>query len=393
MKSSISILNHADLAPDTPRIKLAINGKFLRPTAGKSGVYRVARELLVAIDLLLSKNPHLAAIFSCRLIVGPDCLPLDFRLTHVITQSTGRFSGSINDTLWEQLVLPWAARGRVLINLSNVGPGFFSNAFTMIHDAQVHEYPLSYSMAFRLWYRLLQPRLGRSNKSIFTVSNYSRNQLVEYGVAPASSIRVIYNGCDHVLRLKPDSSIVKRSGLDKKRYVVGLSNTQVHKNIAVLFEAFSSEMLSGMTLVLFGAASREDFKRLGYVVPLNVNFIGRISDQELYGLLESAVSLVFPSLTEGFGLPPLESMALGCPVIVAPCGAVPEVCGDAALQANPHEAHQWVQQIVRLCEEPVHASRVVADGLLRSAEFTWERAATQLLDVVSQQAMPVWATA
>lgn len=362
--------------------EIAINGKFLRPTAGKSGVYRVACELLLAIDHLLSTRPDLAGRFSC-LVIGPAHLPPEFPLKNIRFHETGRFANLLNDTAWEQVGLPWAARGKTLVNLCNVGPAFFGNAITMIHDAQVHESPQSYSRAFRLWYRILQPRLGRKNKSILTVSGFSRDQLVSHGVAPASRVRVIHNGCDHVLRLEPDVSVVKRCGLTGLPYVVALSNTQVHKNIAVLFEAFKSDALRDMTLVLFGSASRGDFERLDHTVPPNVKFIGRINDRELCGLLKSAVALAFPSLTEGFGLPPLEAMALGCPTIVAPCGALPEVCGDAALWADPQDARQWVGQIKSLYEDPAHAAKVVAKGRVQAAQFTWENAAKKLLEIVS----------
>lgn len=382
MNSFASFTDHPASQMTVTKLEVAINGKFLRPTAGKSGVYRVACELLFAIDLLLSTRPDLASRFSCR-VIGPACLPPEFSLKTIRFQNIGRFVDSLNDTAWEQIGLPWAARGKTLVNLCNVGPAFFGNAITMIHDAQVHESPQSYSRAFRLWYRILQPRLGRKNKSILTVSGFSRDQLVSHGIAPASRVRVIHNGCDHVLRLKPDISVVQRCGLTALPYVVALSNTQVHKNIAILFEAFESEALRDMTLVLFGSASRADFERLGHTVPTNVRFIGRIDDQELCGLLKSAVALAFPSLTEGFGLPPLEAMALGCPAIVAPCGALSEICGDAALWADPHDAEQWAKQIKALYGNPAYAAEVIAKGRVQAAQFTWENAAKQLLEIVS----------
>lgn len=382
----MNIPTSADVSSLVPngrrKILVAINGKFLRPNAGRAGVYRVACELVLAMDLLLTARPDLAERFSCR-VIGSGLRPTDLLLREVRFESAVRITDFFSDTAWEQIVLPLMVRGDILVNLCNVGPALIRNAITMIHDAQVYESPKSYSWPFRLWYHLLQPLLGRKNKFILTVSGFSRDQLIKHEVAEAAKIRVIHNGCDHVLRVTPDFNAVYRHGLANHRYVLALSNTQKHKNIGILFEAFKSKKLKDVTLVLFGAATKTDFERLGYVVPANVNFLGRIDDSELFGLLKSAVALAFPSLTEGFGLPPLEAMALGCPAIVAPCGALPEVCGKAAIWADANDPDQWFKAIERLLEEPDYAARVVADGLVQASQFTWMNSAMQLLEAAS----------
>lgn len=362
-------------------INIVINGKFLRPGAPRSGVYRVAHELLHALDKALAENPDLASKISCRVIVPAD-IPPELALSRVRVESSGGLADSINDTLWEQILLPWHARGSILLNLCNMGPVFYRNAFTMFHDAQVHSSPDSYSFAFRAWYWLVQPLLGRRNRAIFTVSQYSCEQLDRYRVVAASRVRVIHNGCDHVLRVAPDTGAVRTVGLANKRYVLALANTQVHKNVGMLLKAFRSASLKDVTLALYGAATRADFEALGHSVPANVLFLGRLTDEQLFGLLKQATALAFPSLTEGFGLPPLEAMALGCPAIVAPCGALPEVCGDAALWADPHQPDQWAHQIARLLDDPKHKAATISLGFRRAAVFTWEQAVRQLLTTV-----------
>ena len=359
-------------------INIVVNGKFLRPGIGRSGVHRVAHEMLYALDALLVDDPTLAAVVSIRVIVPID-RPPKLALSQIRVEGIGRVGAAMNETLWEQLVLPWQARGSTLLNLCNVGPVLHRDAFTMFHDAQVHSSPESYSRPFRAWYQLIQPLLGRSNRAILTVSEYSRSQLEHHGVVSASRVSVIHNGCDHVMRLIPDLSALQAAGLGNKRYVVALANTQAHKNIGLLFQAFHLDSLKGVTLALFGAANRADFEALGHSVPPNVMFLGRLSDEQLSGLLTHATALAFPSLTEGFGLPPLEAMALGCPAIVAPCGALPEVCGDAALWAASHHPAEWASQIVRLCDESIHRSAVIARGREHAARFTWKSAANRLL--------------
>ena len=153
----------------------------------------------------------------------------------------------------------------------------------------------------------------------------------------------------------------------------------------MLLKAFQSPELRDMTLVLFGPAQREDFESRGHAVPPNVEFLGFVSDEELAGLLQRAAALAFPSTTEGFGLPPLEAMALGCPTVVAPCGALPEVCGDASLWADADDVDRWVAQIVRLRDDDVLRADMKRRGRSQAAKFTWDKAARRLLEVVLEQ--------
>ncbi|MBC7603515.1 MAG: glycosyltransferase [Ramlibacter sp.] len=367
--------------------RLVINGKFLQPSTSRSGVYRVAREMLVALDTALAKNPALASAIPCRVIV-PGGQDKDLQLSCIrvevdqVSSELSPLRRKLHGALWEQLVLPRRAKGDTLISLCNIGPVLHSDAFTMVHDAQVYSSPGSYSRAFRTWYRFVLPLLGKRNRALLTVSDFSRKQLDEFGVASASHINVIHNGCDHVLRLVPDSSKVDTAGLAGKRYVVALANKQPHKNVAVLLKAFQSAALSDVTLALFGPAKREDFEAQGHAIPPNVKFLGFVSDEQLAGLLLQATALAFPSTTEGFGLPPLEAMVLGCPTVVAPCGALPEVCGDASLWAEPHDADAWATQIVRLCEDDALRADMQRRGRAHAAQFTWERAAHRLLETV-----------
>ena len=113
-------------------------------------------------------------------------------------------------------------------------------------------------------------------------------------------------------------------------------------------------------------------------------FTGRVSDAELKGLIQAAVMFVFPSRTEGFGLPPLEAMSLGCPAVVAPGGALPEVCGGAVLYADPNESAAWVEAVRHLLDDPEAHAQWAARGIERAAEFTWAKSASKLLKVIDE---------
>lgn len=352
---------------------VVINGRFL--SASPAGVQRVAEELTIALDSILAGEERPALTVE---VIAPK----NMRRRPVLKTFRLVAAGHLTRQLWEQVELPWLSRGRLLLNLCNLGPLAKREAITMIHDAQVYSSPRSYSAAFRLGYRALQPLIGRRHARILTVSEFSKRELVRYGVAPAGKITVIHNGVDHVLCAVSNPSSLSRFGLRERSYVLGLSNTQSHKNIKLMLEAFAAPDMAALTLVLFGSATREDFVREGLSIPRNVLFTGKIGDDVLRGLMEGAACLVFPSLTEGFGLPPMEAMLLGCPVVVAPSGALPEVCGEGALYAGTHSAAEWRRVILQLHRDPAFARTRSEIGRRHAATFTWARAARALLQTL-----------
>jgi glycosyltransferase involved in cell wall biosynthesis len=358
--------------------RLAINGKFL--TAGPTGVHRVAEQLLRQLD---NHRRELAEIFDepPRLVAPPN---LRSNSAHVFEiERSGIFRGQ----LWEQLDLPRLSRPDLLLNLCNLGPIASRSAITMIHDAQVFITSDSYSWAFANWYRQVLPAIGHRHARILTVSEFSADQLARYGVARREQISVIPNGVDHLLAYDSNTEILSRLDLVRHKFVVGLANVQIHKNIGLLLKAFSAPALADLKLVLVGAALRGQFEMLGHSVPPNVVFAGRVSDGELRALLESALCVGFPSTTEGFGLPPLEGMVLGCPAIMAPCGALTEVGGEGALFAAPDDPRQWISAIRRLADEPNHWTDYSRAGRQRASYFTWRRAGEKLVEVITEVAI------
>ncbi|QDL98014.1 glycosyltransferase family 4 protein [Rhodopseudomonas palustris] len=352
--------------------RLTINGKFL--TARPTGVHRVADQL---IRQIVSNRDALDGVFrSPPTILAPKSAPDGTQGVHV--ERCGRLSGQ----LWEQMDLPRAAQPDLLLNLCNLGPVALGNAITMIHDAQVFITPQSYSFAFRTWYKAVLPLIGRRHRRILTVSRFSAEQLVRAGVAAADRISVVHNGVDHVLHYPRTPEIVDRLSLERQRFVVALSSIQAHKNIKILLDAFSGPELGDIKLVLFGGHDRRDFERLSLNVPANVVFAGPVTDSELRSLLEAALCVAFPSTTEGFGLPPLEGMALGCPAIVAPCGALPEVAGRGAIYAAADSPGEWVEAIRSLAASQQFWRERSAEGVAQAANFTWRKAGTDLCDVI-----------
>jgi glycosyltransferase involved in cell wall biosynthesis len=364
----------AAIVTDFNRPKVVFNGKFY--SAQMTGVHRVAEELLQALELLLAEHP-LKSSFQSEIL-----LPSNVQKQPVFARIKAQPPGRLPWIWWEQLELPWRARSELLVNLCNLGPLADRGGITMIHDAQIYLSPESYSAAFVAWYKLALPTLGRNASYILTVSNYSKQQLVHFKIAPAEKIRVIHNGVDHVLRSTADFEILRKHALAPHKYILALANTQAHKNISILFRAVEALADNQIKLVLMGGASKADFEAIGSTPPPSVVFTGRITDGEMRGLMERALCFACPSLTEGFGLPPLEAMLVGCPSVIAPRGALPEVCSDVALQADASDANAWAAQFHRLDSEPEFRAGLVAPSVAHAAQFTWKKSAQRLLEVI-----------
>lgn len=156
-----------------------------------------------------------------------------------------------------------------------------------------------------------------------------------------------------------------------------------HKNVATLINAFIDADLDNIDLVIAGGGNPKIFRDAGLREAPNVCYTGRITDEELKALYAQAMAFACPSISEGFGLPPLEAMTFGCPVIATTGGAVPEVCGDAALYADPHDQDAWRDAIIRLVADPALRVQLGEQARDRASQFTWLSAATQMFDVLN----------
>lgn len=359
-----------------PRGAVIVNGRFLR--ARPTGVQRVAGELLRAVDRDMSSPERAPDRWS---IVAPADTQMP-PLGNIPLRASGRLEGHI----WEQVTLPWLARDALLVNLCNTAPLIGRRMVTMIHDAQAFTTPESYSRGFSAWYRFLLPRVGARSDFVLTVSEFSRQQLAEYGVAPLDRIRVIHNGVDHFGRTRPDSSVLVAHGLREKGYVLSLGNMQAHKNVAVLLRAFAKGAPTDLKLVLVGHPTAEDYAKAGLELSDSVVLVGSVSDPALCALIDHALCFACPSKTEGFGLPPLEAMARGRPTVVAPCGALTEVCGVAAMYADPTDEEHWRGAFLSLAEDGQLWNRYASLGRQQGARFTWRAAAERLQEIVNEVA-------
>lgn len=353
----------------TPRI--AINGRFLTQRA--SGVQRFAAEAIKAIDRLLDGD---FAALKGRVEMLAPCAARDFPLTNIPLRRVGRFTGYT----WEQIEYPLHGAGQLLLNLCMLGPLAARHQIVVVHDATVLALPNNFSPRFRAAYKFLIPRLCKRSDLVVTVSEFSRREIGKWYGADVTAMPVCFEGGDHITAVAADETVIDRLGLKGRKFFLGVGVDSANKNVKTVVKAFQQARIEGAVLVLTGAKDPKVFGHLNIAGGDGVRTVGFVSDAELRALYEHALALVFPSYYEGFGLPPLEAMTCGCPVIISEQPALMEVCGDAALTCHADDAEAIIRHMQAIASDPALRERLAQAGRDRAKRFTWEAAARSLLD-------------
>jgi glycosyltransferase involved in cell wall biosynthesis len=273
---------------------------------------------------------------------------------------------------WEQIALPARAarEGRELVlGPANLAPLAWPGNVLILHDAAAFRHPERYSRAYTTWHRAIVPALARRARLLVTVSEFSRRELAELLGVDAV---VVPGGVDARFRPGTDPEPARRALGLHRPYVLTVASRTSRKNLAGLRVAAEALAHQGVDLVAAGG-DRPQFAAEADVP--GVRALGRVTEEHLPGLYAGADAFVLPSRYEGFGLPCLEAMASGVPVAAAAAAALPEVCGDAAVLADPDDPAGMADAIARVRAE---RDRLVPAGLRRAAEFTWEGTAGRL---------------
>lgn len=245
--------------------------------------------------------------------------------------------GHLKGHLWEQTELGRFSRKHraVLLSLANTGPMWLSDQLIVIHDITWARFPESYSWAFRAFYRRMTRALIRRSRELATVSDFSRHDISSFFGVDPQRFKVVPNAVDQRFF---DEEGTRPKTLPEDRYFLTVSSLARHKNVAGLVTEYRTAHLQNPdlpSLVLVGSGARS-FANVDLEEGEDgVVSLGRVSDSELIWLYRNADAFVFPSLYEGFGIPPLEAQACGCPVISSTAASLPEVLRGSALFYEP----------------------------------------------------------
>lgn len=390
-------------------MKIGINGRFL--AAKRTGVQRAAYNLIRELISVDRQNEYI-------LFTSEDQLHNpDWQYPNVtIVPSRIRGGESIRNHFWEQFTLPkLAARYAVdiLHSPANLAPLFYTGRSVVhIHDLCFVVNPQWFSFSFRTLYNFVIPRLARRAAKVITNSNNSRNDLLQFCNLQADRVSQIYWAVDDLFLSSKDAETSHTSpsaqpnapGANssplwpQEDYILYVGSLEPRKNIGALLEAYELLRKNNPSLkpklVLIGGESplfaevRLKVKRYNE----DVLFKGFVSDQVLREFYRYARLFVYPSLYEGFGLPPLEAMASGVPVVTTLTSSIPEVVGNAALMVSPHDVGQLANTMARVLTNAELRQTLISRGLKQVRTFNWRRVARNTLaiyhEVYTQQSLP-----
>lgn len=363
-------------SPPSALRRWTINGDFL-PLA-PNGVARYAREVTLALDGLIAEGHALACGLEVDL-VAPKAEPLP--LEAIGMRIVSEFDRPRLPQFWVQAQLPWHVRGG-LLSFCNLAPVAVKRQIVCIHDLHTRHMPESYGAGFRLAHRVILPLLGRRVERITTVSQLSRRHLIEYRVAPEDKITVTYNGSDHV-----DRWDTTRSGLKvrpKQAYVLCLGRAQKYKNVEMLLYLCPLLEAMGVEMWMAGEIDAHQLLEVTSPIPRNLRLLGRISDDDFKKALQGALCFLFPSRIEGFGLPAVEAMRSGCPVVASSSPCLPEICGEAALYADPDDTDAWARAISEIVEKPPLRRQLAEAGRRKAENYSWRGIAEIYLELMAE---------
>lgn len=287
-----------------------------------------------------------------------------------------QFRSPLSGHVWEQFYLPTKVSStNMLWSPANTGPIAVKNQIVTIHDLSPIDHPEWFDRNFSYWYRFLLPKLAQRVKLIFTDSEFSKARIMNvFGLAENKVVSIPLGVGD---QFKPATqanvdAVTNKLGI-LRPYVLYIGSLEPRKNLLRLFQAWELVDEHRVELVVAGMRGRS-FKDSGFdKVPSGVRMTGYVPDQDLPSLYTGALCFIYLSIYEGFGLPVLEAMSCGVPVISSNSTALPEVVGDAGLLLDPFDVVEIASTLKLLISDREQRDELQAKGFERAALYSWDK--------------------
>jgi glycosyltransferase involved in cell wall biosynthesis len=368
------------------RFGLDLTGVWRQPT----GIFRYALEIGKHLLLLEETDPPTRYTFFFSREIHPAFLPYRDSFDAVICPTTNEL---INKQVWFPGILPRLHLDAM--HYPSFPPPYFQPfgppTVMTFHDAGPWRYAHTLTLHGRLYFRTLLARGTRSCARVITVSQHAKSEISHFlGERYASKISIIPEAARLEFAI-PCSNAFKESVRTRYNlpdsYLFTVSTVEPRKNMVGLLDAYKQlkHLLKDdcPPLIIVGRQGWNCDDILSYMSELegSVRFPGHVSDEELIALYQMATCLVFPSLYEGFGLPVLEAMMAGCPVIASSGSSLPEIAGSAGLLVNPQNAEDIASAMLRVAQEQELRTHMADEGRKQASLFSWEETARMTREI------------
>lgn len=295
--------------------------------------------------------------------------------------------GNLKSHFWEQIDLLRLLKSKhnpLLLNLSGLGPLYYKNQIITIHDLSFYENKKWFSKMYTFFYSNATPILANNARKIVSVSNFSKSEIIKYLNINEKKIDVVYNAASSDLENDSKNDFTSSSIVNQvlnNKYILAVCSIDPRKNLQRLIDSFLELNLDEYKLVLVGKTSSHFNVQLMFDSK-NIIFTGFISDSDLSLLYRKCDFFIYPSLYEGFGIPPLEAMKNGCAVIVSDIPSLKEVCSDAAIYIDPYKIESIKSGILKIINDSTLKKELRLKGNIRSEFFKWEDSGEKIYNLI-----------
>lgn len=347
-------------------MKLVVNARFL--TQNMTGVQRYAVEICLELKRMMGDDIEFVA-------------PNNIEQKEYAQKLSVKIIGNRKGHFWEQIDLPCYLKRNgnpLLLCLCNTAPLFYKNKIVTVHDVAFEAYPQTFNKVFLYTYRFLIPRIIRTALKVITVSQFSKDEINKYYGIDKQKIEVVFSAVADKFHIEEDEE------LKKHKYFLAVSSLNYRKNFLSVLQAFDifEKKCSDVSLYIIGDLDNSNFKNVDtsrYHNDHRIKFLGRVSDDNLVKYYSNAMAFVFPSIYEGFGLPPLEAQSCGCPVLVSDIPPHHEVVEDSGFFCNPYKPEKLAKAMLEIGH---YSEELKRKGFENIKRFSFKKSAQQIYNII-----------